>query len=156
MTQKNLKKSKIFTPSGEIRMKSGKCGREIPRLKMHALKIAQCLEPQGFEGCERVIFCKLSSYYIHHFNKYKSEKKAGIIYPHNEKKSGYNIPTGRTPAGILYPPRQQKSGYNIPTKKAFYEYDQEPSKVARIELASMLAPSGLVPIMVWSSSTRKL
>ena len=42
-----------FSKSGQIRTNSDKIGEEIPRLKMHALKIAQRLEPQGFEGCER-------------------------------------------------------------------------------------------------------
>ena len=71
-----------FRRFGEIRTESDKLGREIPRQKMHALKIAQRLEPQGFEGCERCIFRKLSSYYIHHLQAF-----------HEVQKSGYNIPT---------------------------------------------------------------
>lgn len=67
-------------------MNSGEIGEEIPRLKMHALKIAQRLEPQGFERCERGIFRKLSSYYIHHFKQATKQKKAGILYPPTKKK----------------------------------------------------------------------
>ena len=42
-----------FSP---IRYNPDKFGRNrggLPRRKMHALKIVETLEPQGFEGCER-------------------------------------------------------------------------------------------------------
>lgn len=42
-----------FSKSGQIRANSGEIGEEIPRHEMHALKIVETLEPQGFEGCER-------------------------------------------------------------------------------------------------------
>lgn len=48
-----------FSKSGRNRANSGKFGRNrggLPRRKMHALKIVETLEPQGFEGCERGIF----------------------------------------------------------------------------------------------------
>lgn len=72
---KNLILIVNFSKSGQIRANPDKIGEDIPRRKMHALKIAQHLEPQGFEGCERGIFRKLSSYYIHHFNSTKAKKK---------------------------------------------------------------------------------
>ena len=53
---KNLILIVNFSKSGQIRTNSGEIGARIPRLKMHALKIAETLEPQGFEGCERVYF----------------------------------------------------------------------------------------------------
>lgn len=93
---KNLILIVNFSKFGQIRANSGEIGEEIPRHKMHALKIPQRLEPQGFEVCERGKIRKLSSYYIHHFNKLKAKKKVGIIYPPTKKKGGYNIPTGRT------------------------------------------------------------
>lgn len=85
-----------FPKSGQIRANPDKIGEEIPRRKMHALKIPQHLEPQGFEVCERGKNQRIPSYYIHHFNSTKARKKVGIIYPPTKKKGGYNIPTGRT------------------------------------------------------------
>ena len=85
---------------------------------MHALKIAETLEHQSFEGCKRGIFRKLSSYYIHHFNTYK---KSGYNIPTDEKKGGYNIPAGVVLlVGILYPPRhKKKAGIIYPPEKAY-------------------------------------
>jgi len=83
---KNLILIVNFSKSGQIRANPDKIGEDIPRHEMHALKIAQHLEPQGFEGCESGIFRKLSSYYIHHFNSTKAKKKSGYIIPTDEKK----------------------------------------------------------------------
>lgn len=89
-------------------------------MKMHALKIAQCLEPQGFEGCERGIFRKLSSYYIHHFSNTKAKKKVGILYPPTKKKGWVYYTRGRFfLVGIIYPPgKQKKAGIIYPLRKA--------------------------------------
>jgi len=85
---------------------------------MHALKIPQRLEPQGFEGCERGIFRKLSSYYIHHFNSTKAKKKSGYNIPTDEKKGGYNIPTQRTTPRVYYThPENKKAGIIYPPEK---------------------------------------
>lgn len=95
-----------FSKSGQIRANPDKFGARIQRHKMHALKTPQRLEPQGFERCERGIFRKLSSYYIHHFNSTKA-KKSGYIIPTDEKKR----------VGILYPHKEPPRGYIIPTPK---------------------------------------
>lgn len=50
---KNLNLIVNFSKSGQIRANPDKFGARIPRRKMHALKIVETLEPQGFEGCER-------------------------------------------------------------------------------------------------------
>lgn len=104
---KNLILIVNFSKSGQIRANPDKIGEEIPRRKMHALKIVETLEPQGLEGCERGKIRKLSSYYIHHFNSTKARKKSGYIIPTDEKKG----------VGILYPRAVLLSGYNIPTPK---------------------------------------
>lgn len=93
---KNLILIVNFSKSGQIRANSGEIGEEIPRRKMHALKIPQHLEPQGFEVCERGKNQRIPSYYIHHFNSTKAKKKAGILYPLTTKKGGYIIPAGRS------------------------------------------------------------
>ena len=99
-----------FSPIRTKSDKFGEFGEEISRRKMHTLKIPQHLEPQGFEGCERGIFRKLSSYYIHHFNSTKAKKKSGYNIPTNDKKKGWVYYTHRKnrPAGILYPPPKTK------------------------------------------------
>lgn len=114
---KNLILIVNFSKSGQIRANPDKIGEEIPRRKMHDLKIVETLEPQGFEGCERGKIHKLSSYYIHHFNSTKAKKKSGYIIPTDEKKRvGIIYPQEEPPRGYNIPtPKTKKSGYNIPT-----------------------------------------
>lgn len=53
---KNLILIVNFSKSGRNRVNPDKFGQNrggLPRRKMHALKIPQRLEPQGFEVCER-------------------------------------------------------------------------------------------------------
>lgn len=51
-----------FSKSGQIRANPDKIGEEIPRRKMHALKIPQHLEPQGLEGLEGCERCKPANF----------------------------------------------------------------------------------------------
>lgn len=83
---KNLILIVNFSKSGRNRTNAGEIGEDILRRKMHALKIEETVEPQGFEGCERGIFRKLSSYYIHHLRGVTERKKSGYNIPTDEKK----------------------------------------------------------------------
>lgn len=104
---KNLILIVNFSKSGQIRTNSGEIGEEIHRQKMHVLKIVETLEALGFEVCEMGKIRKLSSYYIHHFNAYKKQKKKWVYYTHRRNKG----------VGILYPRGSSLSGYIIPTPK---------------------------------------
>lgn len=104
---KNLNLIVNFSKSGQIRANPDKIGEDIPSHEMHALKIVETLEPQGFEVCERGKNQRIPSYYIHHFNSTKARKKSGYIIPTDEIKG----------VGILYPRAVLLSGYIIPTPK---------------------------------------